>query len=249
MPIKADWYLDFFKGLVVDLWEQAVSVEQTRLEVDFALGELRVQPGARLLDVPCGLGRHAIELADRGFRVTGVDVSADCLVRGRKSAASRNVAVDWVQSEMREFPMGEPFDGAICLGNSLGYFDRDGTEAFLHRLAQSLRPEADFILETAAVAESMLPNLKPQSEFTFGDLTVVDAHDYDPLHSCMQSTMSLTRDGQTTIHTDWQFVFTLAELNRMLTAAGFQVRHLYSTLDKEPYRLGSPNLYLVAIRS
>jgi 2-polyprenyl-3-methyl-5-hydroxy-6-metoxy-1,4-benzoquinol methylase len=244
--MKTDWYLDYFQGIVVDLWQQAMSPEQTRREVEFVTDLLRLPPAGRLLDVPCGFGRHSVELAERGFRVTGVDVSADCLARARKLAVERSVVVHWAQCEMRQLPASEPFDGAICLGNSLGYIDHDGTEIFLTRLAGALRPGARLVLESGAIAESLLPNLKPQAEYAFGGIVVVDARDYDPARSCMQSTNTITVDGKTSVHRDWQFVFTLAEVHRMLAAAGFRVLDIYCSLDRQPYVLGSENMYLIA---
>jgi len=69
------WYETFFEG---DWLELAVNHDerQTRAEVDFMVERLHLEPGARVLDLACGHGRHAIELADRGFRVTGADISA-----------------------------------------------------------------------------------------------------------------------------------------------------------------------------
>jgi SAM-dependent methyltransferase len=244
--MKADWYLDFFQGAVVDLWQQAVPPEQSRRETEFVAEMLRLPPGGRVIDVPCGFGRHSVELAARGFHVTGVDVSADFIARARKLAAERKVVVDWVVAEMRQLPVGQPFDGALCLGNSLGYIDHDGTQAFFMRLSEALRPGARFVLESGAVAESLLPNLKPKMEYSSGGWVVVDEHDYDPVLSCMQSTNTITRDGKTSVNRDWQFVFTLAEVHRMLSAAGFRVLDCFSSMEKEPYRLGSEGLYLIA---
>jgi hypothetical protein len=147
---------------------------------------------------------------------------------------------------MRQLPADEPFDGAICLGNSLGYIDHDGTKTFLTRLAGALRPGARLVLESGAIAESMLPNLKPRAEYAFGGIVVVDEHDYDPAQSRMQSTNTITADGKTSVHRDWQFVFTLAEVHRMLGAAGFRVVDIYCSLDRQPYLLGSENMYLIA---
>ena len=68
------WYARLFEGIVLDCWRKALSPAQTRREADFLLGALEMSRGARVLDVPCGLGRHAIELASLGLQVTGVDL-------------------------------------------------------------------------------------------------------------------------------------------------------------------------------
>src|SRR6266851_1354723 len=69
MADRSNWFEDFFHGIANDLWRKAVTAEQTRAEADFlqrTLGKKR-----RLLDVPCGNGRHSLELARRGCHMTG----------------------------------------------------------------------------------------------------------------------------------------------------------------------------------
>lgn len=112
--MKTDWYLDFFQGIVVDMWQHAVSPEQSLREVEFVIELLQLPPAGRVLVVPCGFGRHSVELAERGFQVTGIDISADCLARAHKLANERNVMVNWTECEMRQLPAGETFDGAIA---------------------------------------------------------------------------------------------------------------------------------------
>ena len=75
--IPTNWYEDFFHGVPLDLWRQAIPLEHTRAEADFLVKALRLDPGSHLLDVPCGNGRLAFELAKRGYRVTGVDISEE----------------------------------------------------------------------------------------------------------------------------------------------------------------------------
>jgi cyclopropane fatty-acyl-phospholipid synthase-like methyltransferase len=92
--------------------------EQTRTEVEFLERVLRIAPGAQLLDVPCGNGRHAIEVAKRGYRLTGVDQSEEFIaeVRSADSVTARRVLGD-----MCDLPWPSEFDGAYCFGNSFGY--------------------------------------------------------------------------------------------------------------------------------
>src|SRR5258705_1899833 len=94
------WYESFFQGIVLEMWRKAMPPEQTRLEADFLARALRLQPGDRVLDVPCGAGRHALELAARGFAVTGVDLSKGQIDMARAAAAASGVSVDWRQADM-----------------------------------------------------------------------------------------------------------------------------------------------------
>ena len=73
--IKDNWYEDFFQGINCEIWEKAMPTDWTKQEVDFIINELNLQEGQKILDIPCGFGRHSIELSKRGFKVTGIDIS------------------------------------------------------------------------------------------------------------------------------------------------------------------------------
>jgi len=75
--MQSNWQTNFFRGAALDAWRRFVNPENIRADADFLERALHLNPGARLLDVPCGNGRHAIELAGRGYRMTGLDQSAE----------------------------------------------------------------------------------------------------------------------------------------------------------------------------
>lgn len=84
-------------------------------EVDFILQELDLPQGSRILDVGCGTGRHSVEMARRGYRVTGVDFSTGMLAEARKAAQLAGVTVEWIHDDATQFTTTELFDGAICM--------------------------------------------------------------------------------------------------------------------------------------
>ena len=88
-------------------------------------GALRLPAGAEMLDVGCGYGRHAIELGQRGFDVTGLDLSLPLLIRAADEAQRRALSVNFVHADMREMAFDSQFDGAYCLLTSFGYFDEE----------------------------------------------------------------------------------------------------------------------------
>src|ERR1051325_7105729 len=96
-----DWYKSFFSGLAVEMWQQATLSEATGPQVDFLRAKLQVAAPARLLDVPCGGGRHANALAAQGFSVTGVDISSEFLDLARSQATA---PVQWELRDMVDLP-------------------------------------------------------------------------------------------------------------------------------------------------
>jgi cyclopropane fatty-acyl-phospholipid synthase-like methyltransferase len=71
--LQHQWFETFFQGPAVEFWTNAMTPALTLADVDFLEKTSTLKPGTRLLDVPCGNGRHSIELARRGYRITGID--------------------------------------------------------------------------------------------------------------------------------------------------------------------------------
>ncbi len=132
----------------------AAFLPHTPQEVDFIERALGVKPAARILDLGCGAGRHAIELALRGYRVTGIDISPWLLEVARQRAAEAGVDVAFVQGSLADLPKlldaAVAFDGAIAICESglgvLGGWRAD--LAFLQAVKKALKPEGKLILTT-----------------------------------------------------------------------------------------------------
>jgi len=104
-------------------------------------------PGARVLDLACGPGAHAIALAGRGHRVTGVDASSRLLARARAAATREGARVEWVEADMREFRRPESFDLVCSLYSSFGYFDDGVNRRVLENVRASLAPGGSLVLD------------------------------------------------------------------------------------------------------
>ncbi len=195
LTAPADWWRTFFSGMVVESWLNATTAEQTRQEAYFILESLNVSPPARLLDVPCGGGRHCHALADRGYDMTGVDISAEFLAAANTPSTGRPGTIAWEHREMRDLPWPEAFDGAYSFGNSFGYLDDDGNAAFLEAVAKALKPGARFVLDTGYVAETLLPVLQERAWYPLGDMVMLAQRRYDPVEGRLHVEYIHVRDG------------------------------------------------------
>lgn len=246
--IAKEWWRDFFGGIAVDLWLRVPTAEQTCSEVDFIQKVLQLPPRARVLDVPCGGGRHSLELTARGFEVTGVDLSTDFLQAARKQATERQLSVDWQQREMSDLPWQSEFDGAFCFGNSFGYLDEAGNARFLAAVGRALKPGARFVLDIGVVAESLFPAFVERRWFPVGDILFLSHGRYDPVRARLDTDYTFIRDGKIETRSASTRVYTYRELVQLLQQSGFSECQGYGSLPEEPFRLGSPRLLLVATR-
>ena len=179
MDVQTNWWESFFEGLAVTMWLHAVPAEHTEREADRLARLLARSPSAEILDVPCGAGRLALPLAERGYRLTGVDQSWEFLGHARSLDISQQVA--WEHRDMRDLPWPERFDGAFCLGNSFGYLDDEGNVAFLQAVRAALKPGGRFVLETPMVLENLLNHLRPRLPWwKTGDSYLLVENQYDP---------------------------------------------------------------------
>src|SRR5207244_10737738 len=127
MPVSSNWFETFFHGVTLDLWRKAIPPEQTTAEAEFLIDHLNCDASARVLDVPCGNGRLSFELARRGLRVTGVDISEEFIDEARSMSEPPAVAggpkpqparVEFILSDMRKLEGETIYDGGYCFGNS-----------------------------------------------------------------------------------------------------------------------------------
>jgi SAM-dependent methyltransferase len=242
--LRHEWFETFFQGPAVDFWTRAMTPALTLADVDFLEKAFDVKPGARLLDVPCGNGRHSIELARRGYRVTGIDLSDEFL-----AAARAELEADWRKGDMRALDL-EPasFDGAFCFGNSFGYLDYAGVAAFLSALAGALKSGAKLVIETGVTAESILPTIVQKRWHRLDDLMILSENRYDPWESCLNIHYTFVRGSVIETRPTASYVFTSADLRRMLNTAGFETLSFHGGMAGESYQLGSPRLVITTQR-
>ena|SRR5215831_3965407 len=257
MSVPDNWYETFFHGVTLDLWRRAIPAEQTKAEAQFLFEQLNCAPGAHVLDVPCGNGRLSFELVKLGLRVTGVDISEEFIQEAKSKCALPDPAADaegadpwpradFILGDMRRIAGSAIYDGGYCFGNSFAFLGHDETEKFLDAVARSLKPGARFIVHTGMAAESLLPDFEEQSCHELGDLSLTIKERYLAAESCIDSEYIFERDGQQETRVAREWIYTTAEIRRMLKGAGFAVVNLYGSLKCDPYKLGSRELFVVS---
>lgn len=246
--MQTNWWENFFHGVALDFWRAAVSDEQTRAEADFIQKHLQLPAGAKVLDVPCGNGRLSIELAQRGFQLTGVDIASEFIAEGKLKSVEVGVPVDLHERDMRDLPWTGEFDGAFCFGNSFGYLDDQADTDFLRAVSHSLKSGARFIIDAPAVAECILPTFQPSRSIELAGIAVSIEHRYDHEQGRMFNDFTFTRDGVADRRPSSQRIYTYRELTELLHEAGFEVVGAYASLAEDPFKLGAHRLLLISAK-
>jgi ubiquinone/menaquinone biosynthesis C-methylase UbiE len=148
LPEMGDWD-PVFDETYLQTYLPTTSDEQSREQALAAASLAEVEPGAEILDCPCGFGRHAIPLAEAGYRVTALDRSESQLAEAKRRRGDE----EWprfVRGDYRELPFEDAaFDAVLSLFSSLGYLGREGDVGVLREFRRMLRPGRALIVETA----------------------------------------------------------------------------------------------------
>lgn len=174
-----------------------------------------------VLDLGCGHGRIANRLAERGCRVTGLDVSPTFLNRAREDAAALGVSVDYVRGDMLDLAWTRRFERVVSWGNVFIYLvdDEDGKRV-LALIAEALKADGRLLIDTENYP-NYLRNYQPSSVLDHDGDLVVDQHRLDPLTSLSIATRTIFRDGDVRRESSASRLHTFPELRAWLHAAGF----------------------------
>ena len=221
-----NWFDGFFEQEWLDEIALHLPDEGTQNQVDFVVERLGLEPGARVLDVACGHGRHSLELARRGFRVTGVDLSPRSLELAREAAQRESLDVEFVERDARELDFDAEFDAAINLFTSvMGYFEDDAdTQEVVNRVARALVPGGSFLVDTInAFALGRGYQETMWNELESGGV-MLHRGSFDLLKGRNEVTWTFIREDGTRSELSHSLrVFTPHELARMFETAGLTV--------------------------
>jgi len=240
MTTRTNWFETFFQGITLDLWRAVGTPEMTRKEADFLQSVF--PKGSKLLDVPCGNGRLTLELARRGFNMTGIDISKEFIAE----AHQHDLKVAFHLGDMRSLGFNADFDGAFCWGNSFGYFEYADTMKFVTGVSEALKPGARFVLQGGIAAEALIPHFKERETYQIGDISFTVENTYVAAESCLETKGTFVRNGKEEVHMMWHHLYTLAEIRRMLATHGLNTIDVFSSFERAPFTLGAEQLILIA---
>jgi len=246
----AQWYREFFDDLYLRAYRHYEAPEQVRREVDFIIGALQLPSGASVLDLCCGQGRHSLELARRGYRVVGVDLSEALLYQARQRAEREGLPVTFVQCDMRDIAFADEFDACINMFTSFGYLESEAEDAkVLEKVAQALKEGGKFLLDVTN-RDRLVREFQARAWHAADEgWLVLEERTFDPLSGRVETLwVCVARDGVRYERRSSIRLYTAAELRLMLERVGLRVTGLFGNYDGSPYTWDSPRLIVAAMK-
>jgi SAM-dependent methyltransferase len=212
--------------------------------VDALTRRLRPAGGARALDVGCGAGRHARQLASHGFRVTGIDLAAGSIAQAKRS---ERPGLRFVRHDMR-VPFGpEAFDFVFNFFTSFGYFDGLAEHlTVIGNMTRALKTGGTLVLDYVNVRDAerrLTPNEVKTIDGTMYQLTRWSDAD----HFYKRIAIDDGRGGAPLDYVERVAKFSLQDFRHMFAVYGLRIDDVYGDYRLGPYDVGaSPRLILVA---
>jgi SAM-dependent methyltransferase len=208
------------------------------------------QPGAsggpRAADLCCGFGRISLELARRGFTVTGVDITQSYLDTAREDAAYEQLEIEFIQEDVRRFKRPGAFDLAVNLYISFGYFGREEDDRLFARNAfESLREGGCFIIETLGKEIAARDFIEADRFRQAGYLVITGYQAVNSWEGLRNRWTLIDKDGKKIERVFTQRLYAATELRRLLLDAGFSSVELYGSWEEGPYDQNAETLIAV----
>lgn len=237
----------FFEGIYKDVWRKLIPHGLTEVEGEFIMDVAGLEEGSAVLDIMCGYGRHALDLARRGVDVTAIDNALEYIEEIKEKASQESLPVRAVCSDVIYAELTQSFDAAICMGNSFAFFHKEDATALLKKIAAALKPGGIFVLNSWMIAEIAIKFFKEREWYRVDQYKYLLDYQFHFYPTRIESEHTiLCDDGRIEVIQGVDYIFTLAELEAMFREAGLKTIHLYSNPRKKKFAMGDGRIYIIA---
>ncbi len=221
--------------------------QATQSEAEFVIDAMSLSPGAQVLDVGCGYGRHAMELAARGFHVVGLDLSTPLLVRGGEEAHRRGLEINFIRGDMRELDFENQFDAAYCLFSTFGYFDDETNKRTIGNIARALKPGGRVMIEILN-RDYVIADLPTRVWWEGEGCVVLEEVELNYFSSRIQVNRSVVFDDGRQLEQEISVrAYSLHEVGKLMHAAGFRVLEVSGGYQTRGRFFGNQSRHIIVV--
>jgi SAM-dependent methyltransferase len=243
------WYVDFFRSDYLNVYGHMFTEERAEKESAFVASVLDLKPGSSVLDLCCGQGRHSVNLAKRGFKVTGLDLNPDYVELAQQAAKASKVAIETVAADMRNIPFENKFDAIVNMYSSFGYLESEAEDLkVLESAAKALKRGGSLLLDMLN-REWAIDNYIQNDWHTGEDGTLyVERRDLDLASSRMHVHFIVVdpNGGRRESVGHNIRLYTLTEMTRLLDRVGLRLSKVFGGFDSEPYAISTRRMIIIA---
>lgn len=227
--------MDSYKQKCNEIYDEAYyeiydpGPETTRNEVEGIIDILRLRPKAEILDMPCGYGRHSKVFADKGYKVTGVDLSGNLLRIAKKKFAHKHIT--YLHGDMKDIDLKRQYDVCLNLYISFGFYkNSDDNLMVLRNIAKHLKPGGKLLIELVNPFNAVSPGRISGSRYeeTKKYLALIKKT-VDPM--TMWENYSLRVINKKTFKEELKevgyYLYTIPDLSRMAKETGLELTEFY----------------------
>ena len=217
-------------------------------EVDKVIALLGLQPGMSVLDLCCGVGRHTLEFARRGYQVIGVDRTQAYLNRARRQATSEGLEIDFVLADMRSFCMPREFDTIINLNTSFGFFeDPEQDRQVVMNIHRSLKTNGSLLMDL--MSKEVLARIFQERDWHEAEgILILQERRLSHAWSWIENRWIMIKDGKRNDFRVSHRLYSAAELTSLLTGCGFTSTEVYGNFSGGDYDQQAERLVVLAHR-
>lgn len=228
-------------------------VEQTMSQVDFLWDILLLEGKEKVLDLACGFGRHALELASRGCEVVGVDITTAYVEEAKKQAKEKGLDAEFYCSDLRQLTYRDYFDVVLNLADgAIGYLENDGENLKIFDVISSaLKPGGKHVMDVCngGYAASHFPSrhwVLGNQSLSLADFEW-DARQKRMFYGGLEFKYGeeLTRPEE--IQSNPTRLYDLWELSEIFQMRGMRILNAYGNFDKTV--IASDNIFQIQILS
>jgi SAM-dependent methyltransferase len=249
MPKKKEWFDDdaLWRAVMPVLFDK-MRIENASGEVDDMIALAGVRPGSRVLDLCCGIGRHSVQFAKRGFEVTGVDKTRRYLAEARRSARGFNVPVRFVLDDMLHYRKDNFYDLVISYFSSFGYFEKkDDDQEVAENVCASLVRGGKLLLDIVG-KETIARNYQKKNWREEEGFLLLEERIIEKNWTGINTRWIIVKDRNRTDLNVYHRLYSAIELIDLLKQSGFSDVKVYGDIKGKPYDADATRLIAVAVK-